>query len=74
MTEGNPALKETRFTTFYSYKGGVGRSLALANLAYILAWEGRKVLIIDMDMEAPGNTARICFTVLSAVVCIDRKA
>jgi cytochrome c-type biogenesis protein CcmH/NrfG len=40
--------------TFYSYKGGVGRSLALLNVAYTLAGRGRHVLMIDMDLEAPG--------------------
>ena len=40
--------------TFYSYKGGVGRSMALANIAYVLASEGRKVLVVDWDLEAPG--------------------
>lgn len=48
-------MSDTRFIAFYSYKGGVGRSLALANLAYVLAREGRKVLILDMDLEAPGQ-------------------
>lgn len=48
-------MNDTRFIAFYSYKGGVGRSLALANLAYVLAREGRKVLIIDFDLEAPGQ-------------------
>lgn len=40
--------------TFYSFKGGVGRSLALVNVAYALAARGRKVLAVDMDLEAPG--------------------
>jgi len=40
--------------TFYSYKGGVGRSLALVNCAYALAGRGRHVLVVDMDLEAPG--------------------
>jgi Tfp pilus assembly protein PilF len=40
--------------TFYSYKGGVGRSLALVNTAYALAGRGRHVLVVDMDLEAPG--------------------
>ena len=40
--------------TFYSYKGGVGRSMALANVAALLAKWGRKVLVIDFDLEAPG--------------------
>ncbi|MGH9851114.1 MAG: tyrosine-protein kinase family protein, partial [Blastocatellia bacterium] len=40
--------------TFYSYKGGTGRSMALANVAWILASNGKKVLTIDWDLEAPG--------------------
>jgi hypothetical protein len=41
--------------TFYSYKGGVGRSMALANVAWLLAHKyGKKVLVVDWDLEAPG--------------------
>jgi MinD-like ATPase involved in chromosome partitioning or flagellar assembly/Tfp pilus assembly protein PilF len=39
---------------FYSFKGGVGRSMALLNVAYALAGRGRHVLMLDMDLEAPG--------------------
>jgi tetratricopeptide (TPR) repeat protein/cellulose biosynthesis protein BcsQ len=40
--------------TFYSYKGGVGRSMALANVADLLSRSGLRVLIVDFDLEAPG--------------------
>lgn len=40
--------------TFYSYKGGVGRSMALANIALELARRNKKVMMIDWDLEAPG--------------------
>lgn len=40
--------------TFYSYKGGVGRSMALANISIILSKLGYKTLIVDWDLEAPG--------------------
>jgi len=43
-----------RIVTFYSYKGGTGRSMAVANVAWILASTGLKVLVIDWDLEAPG--------------------
>jgi Mrp family chromosome partitioning ATPase/tetratricopeptide (TPR) repeat protein len=43
-----------RVVTFYSYKGGTGRSMALANVAWILASNGKKVLAVDWDLEAPG--------------------
>ena len=40
--------------TFYSYKGGVGRSMALANLAKWFYMHGLRVVIVDWDLEAPG--------------------
>ncbi|MGX7825769.1 KGGVGR-motif variant AAA ATPase [Actinokineospora sp. 24-640] len=40
--------------TFYSYKGGVGRSFCLANVAVQLARWGNRVLCVDWDLEAPG--------------------
>ena len=40
--------------TFYSYKGGVGRTFALANIAALLVHWGFKVLCVDWDIEAPG--------------------
>jgi len=40
--------------TFYSYKGGVGRTMALANIAQAYYRAGLKVLIVDWDLEAPG--------------------
>lgn len=43
-----------KVVTFYSYKGGTGRSMALANTACILAQQGKRVLAIDWDLEAPG--------------------
>jgi cellulose biosynthesis protein BcsQ len=43
-----------RILTFYSYKGGTGRSMALANVAWLLAANGARVLTIDWDLEAPG--------------------
>jgi MinD-like ATPase involved in chromosome partitioning or flagellar assembly len=43
-----------RVLTFYSYKGGVGRSFALANVAVLLARWGHRVLCVDWDLEAPG--------------------
>jgi MinD-like ATPase involved in chromosome partitioning or flagellar assembly len=40
--------------TFYSFKGGVGRSMALSNVAEFLYSRGARVLMIDWDLEAPG--------------------
>ncbi len=40
--------------TFYSYKGGTGRTMAVANVAWILASSGLRVLAVDWDLESPG--------------------
>ena len=47
----NPAIPRLFFV---SLKGGVGRSTALCILAAHLAAGGRRVLAIDLDLEAPG--------------------
>ncbi|GLX31038.1 hypothetical protein Slala02_68580 [Streptomyces lavendulae subsp. lavendulae] len=46
--------RDGRIVTFYSYKGGTGRTMALANTAWILAANGKRVLAVDWDLEAPG--------------------
>lgn len=54
-TKRNPG-QPGKVVTFYSYKGGVGRSFILANVASQLALWGYKVLCVDWDLEAPGLT------------------
>jgi Mrp family chromosome partitioning ATPase len=52
-----PQITENRKiprVTLFGIKGGVGRSTALAMLAWDLARQGKKVLIIDLDLESPG--------------------
>jgi MinD-like ATPase involved in chromosome partitioning or flagellar assembly len=44
----------SRIITFYSYKGGVGRTSAMANVAVLLAKQDKSVLLMDWDLEAPG--------------------
>ncbi|MBK4738927.1 MinD/ParA family ATP-binding protein [Noviherbaspirillum pedocola] len=46
--------QDPQIIAFYSHKGGVGRSLSLANTAIALAKKGKKVLMLDFDLEAPG--------------------
>lgn len=50
--------RDGRIITFYSYKGGVGRTMALANVAWILAANGYRVLASDWDLETPGGLPR----------------
>ena len=39
---------------FYSFKGGVGRSTALAATALHFASRGERVVVLDADLDAPG--------------------
>ncbi|MFI1721083.1 FxSxx-COOH system tetratricopeptide repeat protein [Streptomyces sp. NPDC020489] len=54
MTGVHPRPEGGKIVTFYSYKGGSGRTMALANTAWIMASQGRRVLVVDWDLEAPG--------------------
>ena|SRR5688572_25298364 len=38
----------------HSYRGGTGKSNTTANLAALLAAEGRRVAVIDTDIQSPG--------------------
>ncbi|GIF24307.1 MinD-like ATPase involved in chromosome partitioning or flagellar assembly/tetratricopeptide (TPR) repeat protein [Actinoplanes tereljensis] len=52
MTDAIP--NRGQIITFYSFKGGTGRTMALANVAWILAANGKRVLAVDWDLESPG--------------------
>ncbi|NJR61915.1 MAG: ParA family protein [Cyanobacteria bacterium CRU_2_1] len=57
QNQSQPAQREPsvpRTVTFYSFKGGVGRTTALTHVAWILALRGRKIVAVDLDLEAPG--------------------
>lgn len=49
LEAGRPVI-----AAFYSFKGGVGRSTVLGVVAWQLARAGKKVVCIDLDVEAPG--------------------
>ncbi|MBX3623834.1 MAG: AAA family ATPase [Rhizobacter sp.] len=44
---------------FFGLKGGVGRSTALCMTAWGLARKGKRVLLIDFDLESPGLSGLI---------------
>jgi septum site-determining protein MinD len=44
----------TRSIAIHSYKGGTGKSTITANVAVALALKGRRVGVMDMDLEGPG--------------------
>lgn len=54
-----PERPATRRLAFYSLKGGVGRSTAVAVAAWHLAKKGLSVLVLDLDLEAPGLTTSL---------------
>ncbi|GAB4287613.1 MAG: hypothetical protein Fur0025_21180 [Oscillatoriaceae cyanobacterium] len=54
LVDENSNPKRPLIVTFYSFKGGVGRSTALGLVAGILATRDRRVVMVDFDLEAPG--------------------
>lgn len=63
-TEGNwatiePVSKGVPRVVFFSIKGGVGRSTALAATAWSLAQQGQRVLVLDLDLESPGLSSAL---------------
>lgn len=48
-----------RRIVFFSIKGGVGRSTALAASAWALARQGKRVLVLDLDLESPGLSSTL---------------
>ncbi|MGI5355954.1 KGGVGR-motif variant AAA ATPase [Streptomyces sp. CA-252508] len=44
----------TQVVAFHSFKGGVGRTVHAVAFADLLAQRGRRVLLVDADLEAPG--------------------
>jgi len=54
-----PAVVSPPRFVFASLKGGVGRSTALCVAAADIAAKGRRVLALDLDMEAPGLGAML---------------
>ncbi len=49
--EAVPATKETQIIAIYG-KGGIGKSFTLANLSYMMAQQGKKVLLIGCDPKS----------------------
>lgn len=84
ITVNLPSIEFVNFdtpvvATFYSLRGGVGRSTGLVQTAYQLVANGLSVLCLDMDLEAPGlsslfgveDQVREGFGVVSLLSSID---
>lgn len=44
----------SQIVTIHSYRGGTGKSNLTANLAFLLAQRGRRVAVVDTDIQSPG--------------------
>lgn len=64
-------VKGPRRIAFASMKGGVGRSTALCAAAAHLARQGKNVLVIDLDLEAPGVGSMLAGSKLSEHGVVD---
>ncbi|MFP4129147.1 MAG: chlorophyllide a reductase iron protein subunit X [Halorhodospira sp.] len=66
MTTEQPA-KETQIIAIYG-KGGIGKSFTLANLSYLMAQQGKKVLLIGCDPKSDTTSllfgGRACPTII----------
>jgi chlorophyllide a reductase subunit X len=63
----SPAAKHTQIIAIYG-KGGIGKSFTLANLSYMMAQQGRKVLLIGCDPKSDTTSllfgGRACPTII----------
>jgi len=62
-----PATKETQIIAIYG-KGGIGKSFTLANLSYMMAQQGKRVLLIGCDPKSDTTSllfgGRACPTII----------
>ena len=54
MTSEKLEQEEMKTVAFHSYKGGVGRTNAALNFAKALSIAGQKVVLLELDFDAPG--------------------
>lgn len=54
-----PVSAKKNRTVFFSIKGGVGRSSAMTAAAWALAESGKKVMVLDLDLESPGLSSAL---------------
>lgn len=53
------AVRHPHRLVFFGLKGGVGRSTALCMVAWGLARRGKRVLLVDFDLESPGLSGMV---------------
>lgn len=60
-----------RLVSFYSFKGGVGRTTTMMMCAIGAARKGKKIVVLDFDLEAPGVSSFFPDVVLSQYGILD---
>jgi chlorophyllide a reductase subunit X len=68
---GEPAARQTQIVAIYG-KGGIGKSFTLANLSYMMAQQGRRVLLIGCDPKS--DTTSLLFGGRSCPTIIETSA
>ncbi len=66
-----PVTKETQIIAIYG-KGGIGKSFTLANLSYMMAQQGKKVLLIGCDPKS--DTTSLLFGGKACPTIIDTSS
>ncbi|PNA37746.1 chlorophyllide reductase iron protein subunit X, partial [Pseudomonas sp. MPR-AND1A] len=66
-----PVTKETQIIAIYG-KGGSGKSFALANLSYMMAQQGKRVLLIGCDPKS--DTTSLLFGGKSTPTIIETSS
>lgn len=56
-----------KIIVFLTVKGGAGRTSCLSNVAWLLARQGKRVLVVDGDVEAPGLSVMNSFQPIEQV-------
>ncbi|NCW58219.1 MAG: chlorophyllide reductase iron protein subunit X, partial [Gammaproteobacteria bacterium] len=67
VPQAAPVTKQTQIIAIYG-KGGIGKSFTLANLSYMMAQQGKKVLLIGCDPKSDTTSllfgGRACPTII----------
>ena len=71
LDDDAPAKKETQIIAIYG-KGGIGKSFTLANLSYMMAQQGKKVLLIGCDPKS--DTTSLLFGGKACPTIIETSA
>lgn len=61
IAENQVITPQRKIVVFYTYKGGIGRSMSLVNCAWRSAVRhGLRVIVVDWDLEAPSLDQYFC--------------